>query len=69
MLITIIVVIVLAMPVTHYKIYKHGRMTMNAEAVKEQGKLSFVLNGKIATLKHEIARNFLACSTSCHGGF
>lgn len=67
MLITIIVVIVLAMPFTHYKTYKHGRITMNVEAVKKQGRLSFVLNGRVATLEREIARNFLACSTSCHG--
>lgn len=69
--IAIIMAMLVAMPLTHvlvgYKAYKHGRVTMGDEIVKAVGKYTFVLNGKIATLKPEIVRNFLACSTGCHG--
>ena len=65
--IAIIVAMLVAMPVTHYKAYKYGRVTLSEEAVKLVGKYTFVLNGKLATLTPEISRNFLACSSSCHG--
>jgi len=65
--ITIIVAMFVAMPVTHYKAYKHGRVSMNTEVTKAVGKYTFVLNGKLATLKPEIVRNFQACASSCHG--
>ena len=62
-----IVAMLFVMPATHYKAYKHGRITMNAEAVKKQGRLSFVIDGKIATLEREIVKNFGTCG-NCHEG-
>lgn len=66
----VLIVVVMAMlivsPMSHYAAYKHGRETMNAEAVTRQGELSFVLNGKVATLYPEIIRNLGTCS-NCHG--
>ena len=68
--IAIIVAMLFVMPFTHavvgYKAYRHGRVSMNEEAIKRQGKLSFVLNGKVLTLRPEIVRNFQACASSCH---
>lgn len=63
--IAFIVAMLVVMPYTHYKAYKYGRTTMNAEAVKRQGGISFVLNGKVATLKPKIIRNLGACG-NCH---
>ena len=64
-LIALVLAMLVVLPLSHYAAYKHGRTTMNTEAVKRQGGLSFVLNGKVATLKPEIIRNLGTCG-NCH---
>ena len=64
--ITVVLAMLVVMPFSHYGAYKHGRLTMNAENMEKQGKLSFVLNGRIASLvEMQIESNFGTC-TRCH---
>ena len=65
--IMLLMAMLMAMPVTHYLAYKHGRATMNVEAVKRQGKISFVLGDRIVSLEHEIVKNLGTCG-NCHEG-
>lgn len=67
--ISFVLVMLVLMPYTHYRAYKHGRVTMSDEIVEKVGRYTFVLNGKLATLQPQIVDNFGVCS-NCHvGGF
>ena len=64
-LIAIISVLVLVLPLTHYKAYKHGRVTMDKEHVRAVDKTLYMLNGKRVYL--EPVRQDNVCG-NCHEG-
>lgn len=61
--IAIFIVLFIVMPYTHFKAYKHGRVTMNKEDLKVMTKRSFVLNGKIT---HETIKRYFDVCEVCH---
>jgi hypothetical protein len=58
----VFIAMLIVMPYTHYKAYKYGRVSINAEI---GGRPTFVINGKVGFI--DVARYFDQCSV-CHGG-
>lgn len=66
-LIGVIMAMFVFMPVTHYKAYKHGRVTMKADTLKtlDALRVSIRPDGKIHFFKKALPSG--AC-TNCHEG-
>ena len=64
-LIAVIVVLLMAMPFTHYRAYKQGRVSMKQEATKIVAKGAFVFNGDIRYLERVVQHNMGTCGI-CH---